>query len=457
VLEPEQLAAHGLVLGASGAGKSTTLLRLLTERIRDGGPAVAVDLKGSPAFARALAEAARAAGRPLQLWSLDGPGRWNPLAHGNPTELKDKLIGAERFSEPHYQRAAERYLQAALTTARALHPERAPTLAEVVALTEPRRLAAQLRGVREPLRSQVRDYLSSLTPDQLSAVRGAGTRLALLTESAAGRYLAPAPGVPAIDLPAALQGGPVVLFSLNASRYGALAAQVGTMVVQDLVTAAGARLERPGPRALVAIDEFSALGGQQVVALLARGRESGVSVVLATQELADLERAGAGVREQVLGNTALKVIHRQDVPGSATLAAQLAGTEWVWEETRQFGARPRGAGPGPRGTRREVERFRVHPNAIRTLCAGEALLITKIPASDVQLVRVLPARAMAAGAPTSRDAAAARGAPGPAAAAPAPAAAAPARPSAAAPRPSAPAPRPPVRRPPSPSREGPER
>ncbi len=59
VLEPEQLAAHGLVLGASGAGKSTTLLRLLTERIRDGGPVVAVDLKGSPAFARALGDAAR--------------------------------------------------------------------------------------------------------------------------------------------------------------------------------------------------------------------------------------------------------------------------------------------------------------------------------------------------------------------------------------------------------------
>ncbi len=386
---------------------------------------------------------------------------WNPLAHGNPTELKDKLIGTERFSEPHYQRAAERYLQIALTVAQAVHPDRAPTLSEVVALTDPRRLAARLRGAHEPLRSQVHDYLHSLTPDQVSAVRGVGTRLAILTESAAAPHLTPESGAAAIDLPSALQGGPVVLFSLNASRYGALAAQVGTMVVQDLVTAAGARLEQAGPPALVAIDEFSALGGQQVVALLARGRESGVSVVLATQELADLDRAGAGVREQVLGNTALKVIHRQDVPGSATLAAQLAGTGWVWEETRQFGAAPRGAGIGPRGTRREVERYRVHPNTIRTLGAGEALLITKAPATDVQLVRVLPARAVApaARAPSAaapRGVAPVRAAAAPARPAPAPvrAAAAPAR--AAQGRPTADrAPRPPARRPPA--REGPER
>ena len=37
---------------------------------------------------------------------------WNPLASGGPSELKDKLIGLEQWTEPHYKRAAERYLQA---------------------------------------------------------------------------------------------------------------------------------------------------------------------------------------------------------------------------------------------------------------------------------------------------------------------------------------------------------
>ena len=73
---------------------------------------------------------------------------------------------------------------------------------------------------------------------------------------------------------------------------------------------------------MVAIDEFSALGSDNVLALLARGREAGVGVLLATQELADLDRAARGLRDQVLGNTAVKIAHRQDVPESAETVAR---------------------------------------------------------------------------------------------------------------------------------------
>ncbi len=128
VLSDRQLSAHALILGASGAGKSTTLLTLLTEHVRLGRPVVAVDMKGSPAFASELARAAADAGRPFALWTPDGPASWNPLAHGNATELKDKLIATERFTEPHYQRAAERYVQTALQLLQHARPDQAPTL-----------------------------------------------------------------------------------------------------------------------------------------------------------------------------------------------------------------------------------------------------------------------------------------------------------------------------------------
>jgi conjugal transfer pilus assembly protein TraD len=398
-LSDRQLSAHALIVGASGAGKSTTLLKILTDHVRRGRPVVAIDMKGSVSFARDLERAAVAAGRPFRLWTLDGPGHWNPLGHGNPTELKDRLIATERFTEPHYQRAAERYIQTVLQVLGQAHPDRAPTLAEVVALMDHRRLPSVLRGLPRPLAERVQDYVATVTPDQISAIRGIGTRLAIITESDTGPFLAPAAAPvgsgrpkPEIDLHRALSGDEVVLFSLNSSRYNKLAAQLGTLAIQDLVSATGQRLARAGatglPQAIVGIDEFSALGADHVMQLIARGREPGVSVLLATQELADLDRAAPGLRDQVLGTAAVKIAHRQDVPASAQTIAHLVGTTKTWEETRQIGGRLFARYDTGRGTRRLVEQPILHPNTIKGLTTGQAVVITKQPIAAARTVHV---------------------------------------------------------------------
>ena len=378
------LAAHGLIVGASGSGKSTTLLRILSEEVARGHPVVAIDLKGSPGFASSLERAAAEAGRSFRLWTLDGPSQWNPLASGNPTELKDKLIATERFTEPHYKRAAERYAQLALRTMTELDPERPVTLERVVEMLSPPRLREAAAGLEPRRREEVAAYVGSLTRDQVSAVRGLGSRLAIITESHTGAFLRHARD--GIDLRRALTDRQVVLFSLNSASYGQLAAQIGTLVVQDLVTAAGDRL-RAGrsDRAFVAIDEFSALGSDNVMALVARARESGISVFVATQELIDLDRAAEGLRDQVTGNTGVKIAHRQDVPDSAEAVSRMAGTFKDWE--RSFTRGPHGGGST---SQRLIDRPFVEPEWIRSLPTGYGVLITKTPTATARVVHVLP-------------------------------------------------------------------
>ena len=125
-----------------------------------------------------------------------------------------------------------------------------------------------------------------------------------------------------------------------------------------------------------------------MLALLARGREAGVGVLLATQELADLDRAGRGLRDQVLGNTALKIAHRQDVPESAAAVARLAGTVRVWEQQLPA-SRPAPADWAASSTNaRLVDRYAIEPDRVSTLATGEALVMIKSPRASADVARI---------------------------------------------------------------------
>lgn len=408
-LTEADFVAHAFGAGASRSGKTTALLRVVQAMVAWGWPLVFVDLKGDPDVTRRLRQLAEAAGVPFWSWTLDGGATWNPLAHGDPSQLKDKLIGLEEWTEPHYQRAAERFLQLVFTALAARPDAPAPTLAEVVGLLDPKKLAGLARRLPEGAGDALFAYADGLTADQRSAVAGLATRLALLTESTAGPYLDAGPG--AVDLAALAcgTGGGVVLFSLDSGRWPELSAQVGALVVQDLKAVCGQALQGRRRRWAVMLDEFSALDATQLLGLLARGAAAGCSVTLATQELADLDVAAPGFRDQVLGNTALKIAFRQDVPASAELWAGMAGTEAGWVETIQTAHRsatPLSPATGQAtgtGSLRSVEQFVVHPNTIKRLPQGRCLLIRKHPAFSARVVDVVIPRPV----PTQGKAAAA--------------------------------------------------
>jgi hypothetical protein len=103
-----QSGRHGLLVGASGSGKSNALLWCVARHIEAGFGVVVVDMKGDQLLSRRLEREAERWGHPFYRWTLDGGDRWNPLARGNRSELKDKLIGSEEFTERHYQALYER-------------------------------------------------------------------------------------------------------------------------------------------------------------------------------------------------------------------------------------------------------------------------------------------------------------------------------------------------------------
>ncbi len=249
-------------------------------------------------------------------------------------------------------------------------------------------LRKELPKEHAELAQELHAYLDSLGELGRRGIAGVRDRLAIVGESDARDALVPREGHPVLDLHAAVRAGAVVYFNLDADRRLLLSGQIARAVVIDLIGLV-AELQRDPVPTVVLIDEFSAIAAAEVARLFGRARSAGVSLVLATQELADLRAAGTSgaLCEQVLGNVHALLAHRQNVPESAELIARVAGTRPVWVTTQNTGGGVLG-GPDGRGSRHREHDYRVHPSRIAQLATGEALLVTPGSGQPPAVVRV---------------------------------------------------------------------
>ncbi len=370
---------HTLIPGATGSGKSITAGWIAGRLIETGHGAVVIDPKGDGFLRRELEHVAQERNVPFLEWSFEGPCVYNPYEHGNYSEIAEKALAGEQFTEPHYLRQAQRYLAHAVATMRAAAIEVTPVT--LMAHMEPGGLEASSRGIPEQDAQAVPAYLDSLTDRQRRELAGVRDRLSILAESQARRWIDPVTepfvaGPPLIDLEQNIAHGEVVYFRLEADRMPLLSQMLAAAVIVDLVTISAKLQTKPIPTAIL-IEEFSALTGEQVARLFSRGRSAGFSLILVTQELADLRAAGDGeLHDQVLGNLDALVVHRQNVPESAETIAQVAGTTPVWITTQQTMTSMFPTVETGQGTRTRGHEYNIHPTTIKQLPTGRAVVIT---------------------------------------------------------------------------------
>jgi type IV secretory pathway TraG/TraD family ATPase VirD4 len=376
IITDEELNGHCLLLGATGAGKTTTLLNFIESAAQRGLPAVIVDGKGDDDFVGKVRHLAEKHGRKLYFFSMTEIAvskHYNPLRHGNYTELKDKLISLTEWTEPHYKMQAERYLQTAVKVLMA-----AGITVDLVSIAEeiaPKRLETLAAKLPEEVGIKVFDTVDEAG----NTIFGLLNRLAVFAESEIGWLFTDTGDANTIDLLKVMQEKAMVLFSLNSLMFAEYSRLLGRLIVIDLKTAAARLLSRK-QNIYCIFDEFGVFAGLQVIDLVNKSRAAGFHIILSTQELADLRFGGGNdLMEQVLGNTNIKIIHRQDVPASAELLASLIGTKDDYMITQQVNQ----TGATGMGTVKQEKSFIVHPDDIKRLSVGEVYMIKKFPHFDV--------------------------------------------------------------------------
>jgi len=384
IVSDEEINQHCFIVGTTGSGKTTAIMNFAESAVSRNISLVLIDGKGAQDLAGKIKNLAQRYERQFYLFTMHGE-RWhyNPLARGGITELTDKLINLTEWTEPHYKKMAERYLQLVFRVL-ALAGKK-PDLVEITKYLHPDNLAMLTRNIADDEeRGRIFSTLDSFTGPEIG---GLAARLAVMTESEIGHLFRDAPGR-TIDLASAIEENAAVVFLLDSLSFPEFSRLLGRLVVADMKGVAARQTGRK-KKIFTIFDEFSVFASDAVVDLIAKTRAFGFCTLIGTQSLSDLERAGGpAMMEQIIENCNTYIIQRQNSAVNAEKMANIIGTEDSQEITYQTQQGILFRRETGMGSVKETKKYITHPDQIKRLKTGEAILVRKTDKFGVERMKV---------------------------------------------------------------------
>jgi hypothetical protein len=380
---------HIFLVGATGAGKTTTARRVIAARTLAYKAALLVlDQKGDQGDVDEMRRLAAKAGVPFILLDSQDPGtdRWQPL-WGTPDGVSARCVEPIKASEPYYYDVLRRHLD---IVCKVLHAADRwpPSVPFLVDACLPHRypqvvaIAKQLPDEHQRLARRAVEHARWVNSKKgMDDLSGGAFRLevalALASRQVVTPRLTPDGEAVAVRLIEALTAGAVVMWRTHADTMPDEAAALSVLALADLHDAA----EQAGVQWTLLLDEFGAvieMAAKRGVAILQRGRSHGGQVIVVTQSTADIEAltGQTGLLPSLTDNFAGIVAHRQTSPESRDWLAKLMGTRAIWQSTNQTAAH--GTQHSGHGSARRVREFRIGADVFATLRRGEAVLYTPV-------------------------------------------------------------------------------
>lgn len=401
-LSEGQLNHHVHVVGASGYGKTVLLSHIIRQRIQQGKGLLFIDLKADMdtllRFSQYAVEADRV--EDLLIFSLTEKQPslpYNIILDGTATQLRDRIMMSLVWSEEFYKNQSASYLLKLLIGLCWLRDNQSfafhiGTILDCVNDPEKiQELAVLVPDCEVRVRTLLEECYSFLNSTENSkSLQGLRTQLESVVLSDFGDLVAT--NDPGINLFEAVTSGKIIFIFLDTRRYSETAKTIGKFILQDLKSVS-ARVDAEVPKDKrrhfsVIIDEFADLAQEDFISFLDRARSASMSIVVAHQEICDLQRISPEFAGRLMGNTSTLYAFLQKRPESAEMISGMAGTRKAWKETVQsqkfFGV---DVATGAKSLR-EVEEFNIHPNTIKSLRVGKCVCIKKYPSSRAYLVKV---------------------------------------------------------------------
>lgn len=397
-----QLNHHVHIVGASGFGKTVLISHIIKQRIAQGKGLLFIDLKSDMdtllKFTQYVAQADRL--QDLQVFSLTEKKLSHPynlILDGTATQLRDRIVMSLNWSEEYYKNQASSFLLKLLILLCWLRDSQQIKFnigtilncaTNVQAVVEFGNKVSMTDTKMKSVAQGLVDFLKD--KESFNSLQGLRTQLESIVLSDFGDLVSS--DEEGINLFDSYSKSKIIFLFLDSRRYGETAKAIGKFILQDLKSVS-ARVDAELPKEQrrpfsVIIDEFADLATEDFIGFLDRARSSKMSVVVAHQEICDLQRINPEFAGRLMGNTSTLYAFLQKRPESAEIISGMAGTRTVWKTTRQTERMWLFNMDTGKGSQREAEEFVIHPNLVKSLRVGKCVCIKKYPESRAYLVDV---------------------------------------------------------------------
>ncbi|MFP5491052.1 MAG: type IV secretory system conjugative DNA transfer family protein [Bacteriovoracia bacterium] len=393
-LSDELRCTHVQIIGTTGRGKTQSVVIPWTLRdLYRGKSVILIDGKGSrdvPIKLKASIERDKLKVL-VHEFDLDKPEdsvKINPLRLGTPQQIVDRIFSAFEFDDPFY-RAVQYDICGYLVrlifevkevvTFRLLHE----------LLTDEKILADKLKLLPDghELRRHLLEFLKSPVNDRKQKLAGLTSQLAPFATGEIAAFVNGGRNEVGLDeVMDSDKSTQLLMMSIPTLKYQRIGHQLGKLVLQDLAYCVG---DREGKRynefCSVFLDEFSEFAYEGFVSILNKARSAKVGLHLSHQSMSDLSKVSPDFAKSVITNTNIKCILGLNDPETADYFARHMGTfteEKFTEQVEEEGFFKRHKATG-RGSMREVEAYKVHPNDLKRFTRGRGVLHVPTPRGNV--------------------------------------------------------------------------
>jgi conjugal transfer pilus assembly protein TraD len=377
-----ELNQHCLVIGTTGAGKTTTMLKFIHSFAARNLPIVFLDGKGSIDLVSTLQQIAKQYNRPFKVFSLRqhelsaNKAGYNPFASGTASEWTNRIMSlfaqASSRGQEHFSLQEQNYINF-VASIMFKHGKEVNLRIFLALLEQPQKLIELATKVDAELALKI----SALHKDKNInlLVNDVLKLLEIFIYSDYGYLFNTNEQKLVINLRQSIKNNEIVLFLFDASTFPEDTKKVARMVIND-INCSFAEFTT-FTKCLCVFDEFASYASENLSDIISLQRSKGMHAIVGTQSITTVKLKSEStkrVAEELLACCNTFIVHRLNHNADAIIMADIIGKTNMAHYSYQTNLNQENQ------TKQNINfqyNYKVNPDILKELAVGEAIVYRK--------------------------------------------------------------------------------